>query len=74
MASPYKAFDAIVERTPEVRDIGQRVWNMALQFLHEGKLKTTPLDVREGLEGALQGMDDLRKGNISGKKIVSQLL
>ena len=74
MTSPYKAvFVGAVEASAETKANSQRVWKMALKYLSEGKLKTTPIEVREGLEGALQGIDDLRNGRVSGKKIVSKL-
>ena len=74
MTSPYKvAFAGAAEASAETKANSQRVWKMALKYLSEKKLKTTPIEVREGLEGALQGIDDLRNGRVSGKKIVSKL-
>ena len=74
MTSPYKAaFVGAVEASAETKANSQRVWRMALKYLSENKLRTTPIEVREGLEGALQGIDDLRSGRVSGKKIVSKL-
>jgi hypothetical protein len=73
MADPYKAVAGIVNTTAETKAIGQRVWKMALKYLGDGRMKTPPIELRKGLEGALQGMDDLRKGLVSGKKIISQL-
>lgn len=73
-ADPYKAGPAVVNSTPENKAIGKREWNMSLRYLEEGKLKTPPIELREGLEGTLAGIDDLRKGLVSGRKIVSQLV
>ena len=73
MTSPYIAQTGIEEASAETKALGQRVWIMALKYLEEGKLKTTPIEIRQGLEGALTGIDDLRKGLVSGKKIVSKL-
>jgi hypothetical protein len=73
MTSPYLSQTGIQDASAETRAIGQKVWTMALKYLEEGKLKTTPIEIRQGLEGALTGMDDLRKGAVSGKKIVSKL-
>lgn len=73
MADPYKAGMGTAEQTAEKRALGQWVWKMSLRLLDEAKLRTPPVEVRTGLEGALQGMDDLRKGTVSGKKIISQL-
>lgn len=73
IANPYKALTGIEFATQETRAWGRQVWKMALQFLEQGKVKTTPIEIRQGLEGALQGIDDLRRGVVSGKKIVSQM-
>lgn len=73
MTTPYKAFASVLDSSAETRALGQRVWSMSLKYFEEGKLKTTPIELRKGLEGALNGIDDLRNGRISGKKIISQL-
>lgn len=73
MATPYKALDgSIMHQTPEEKALGPRFFKLASKLLEEGKIKPPPYEVREGLEGALQGIDDLRQGKISGKKIVSR--
>lgn len=74
MADEYKAGPSIQKSTPEQRALGTRVWEMALKYLDEGKLRTPPIDLRQGFDGVLEGIDDLRKGNVSGKKIVSRLV
>ena len=74
MADQYKAGPTTPKSTPEQRELGVQVWQMALKYLSEGKLKTPPIDLRQGLEGVLGGIDDLRKGAVSGKKIVSRLV
>jgi hypothetical protein len=41
------------------------------RLLEEGKIKSHPATVREGgLEGIVQGMEDIRLGKISGEKLV----
>lgn len=74
MADQYKEMGEVVKRTLVTKALGQRVWKLALKYLEEGKIQPPPFELRQGLEGALQGVDDLRKGLISGKKIVSQLV
>ncbi|KAK5171984.1 uncharacterized protein LTR77_003621 [Saxophila tyrrhenica] len=73
MAESYKTFAGRTPQTAERKELGLRVWRMAVKLLEEGKLKPPPLEVREGLEGALQGIADLREGKVSGKKIVSRM-
>ena len=74
MADPHKSFMGPMSRTTENHELGLKVWKLALKYLEEGKIQPPPLDLRKGLEGSLQGMEDLRKHTISGKKIVSQLV
>ena len=74
MADLYKAGPGHAQRTPEQKGLGLRVWEMTLKYLEEGKIESPPFELRQGLEGALKGIDDLRKGLVSGKKIVSRLV
>ena len=74
MTSAYVSREGLTDASAETVSNGQRLrWKMALKYLEEGKLKTTPIEIRQGLEGALSGMEDLRKGRVSGMKIVSKL-
>jgi len=44
---------------------------LAEKLLKEGKIKAHPVDVRPGgLKGVLEGLDEMRKGKVSGKKLV----
>jgi NADPH:quinone reductase-like Zn-dependent oxidoreductase len=44
------------------------------KLIDEGKLKPHNLDVRPGgLEGILQGLEDMKNGKVSGKKLVYKL-
>jgi len=44
---------------------------VARKLLEEGKYKAHPLDVRPGgLNGVIDGMEDMRQGKVSGKKLV----
>ena len=74
MAEEYKTQTGASRRTPEVKALGLKVWKMALKKIEEGKMKPPPYELREGLEGALKGIHDLRKNLVSGKKIVSRLV
>jgi hypothetical protein len=79
MVESYKAMQATnmaIERehsSSELRDLGTRVWKMALRLIDEGKLKTPPVETKEGFEGVLEGIKDLQAGKVSGTKIVSRL-
>jgi len=51
-------------------DFGVRFWAVAEKLLQEGKFKCLP-DVRKGgLDGVFGGLDELRNGKVSGKKLV----
>ncbi|TLS21274.1 uncharacterized protein PpBr36_10615 [Pyricularia pennisetigena] len=55
-------------------EFGKRFWKLTQTLLAEGKLKAHPADVRGGdLEGVLEGLEELRRGKISGKKLVYTL-
>ncbi len=75
MSPYYKTLTgSSVARTPELRELGLKVFAYATRLLEEGKLKPPPIDLREnGLEGALQGIQDLMQQKISGKKVVCRM-
>lgn len=59
------------EAKPQDYEFGTKFFRLAAELLREGKFKVHRPEVREGgLEGVIQGMDDLRQGKVSGKKIV----
>ena len=46
-------------------------WGLACKLLAEKKIKVHPVDVRPGgLKGVLEGMEEMRQGKVSGKKLV----
>jgi len=46
-------------------------WDLSAKLLGEGKVKPHPVDVRAGgLKGVLEGMEDMKNGKVSGKKLV----
>ncbi|KAJ6102149.1 protein TOXD [Penicillium sp. IBT 16267x] len=57
--------------SPEDEAFSAWWWLLAEKFLVEGKIKVHPLSVRDGgLEGVLEGLDFMRKDQVSGQKLV----
>ena len=48
----------------------QKFWSVAEKLLAEGKIKAHKIRVRDGLEGVLEGLNDLKEKKISGEKLV----
>lgn len=46
---------------------------MAVKLLSEGAIKVHPPKVGKGLEGVLEGLDDMRQGKVSGNKLVYKI-
>lgn len=56
---------------PEDFEFAKQFFDITEKLLAEAKLKTHPEKVGEkGLEGALQGMQDMKNDNVSGNKLV----
>jgi len=56
---------------PEDLEFAGRFWKLTEGLLAEGKFKVHQPDVRPGgLDGVMKGLDDLRQGRVSGKKLV----
>jgi NADPH:quinone reductase-like Zn-dependent oxidoreductase len=54
----------------EEHEAAKNFWAEAQKLFEQGKLKTHPTDVRNGIDGIPQGLDDLKEGKVSGKKLV----
>ncbi|MCJ1474125.1 hypothetical protein MMC13_002783 [Lambiella insularis] len=55
-------------------EIGKTFSSLAEKLLAEKKIRVHPIDKRtDGLKGVLEGMDDLREGKVSGKKLVYRI-
>ena len=73
MCDPYITMAGPAKPTAELRALADKFWKWALTLLEDGKILPPPYEVKEGLEGALEGMNDIREGKVSGRKIVSRL-
>ncbi|KAF2825388.1 oxidoreductase-like protein, partial [Ophiobolus disseminans] len=51
-------------------EFGSKFWKVAEELINSGKIKTHPVEVRNGLEGVPQGLKDLKDGKVSGVKLV----
>lgn len=59
---------------PEDFEFGKMWWSLAEKLFGEGKVKAHPKELRSGgLEGIFGGMDDMRSGKVSGKKLVYKI-
>lgn len=61
---------------PEDLEFGIMFWDLASTLLEQGKVKVHKVTVNKygkGFEGILKGLDEMRKGNVSGEKLVFTL-
>lgn len=64
------------EAQPKDFAFGKEFWQLARGLLEEGKVKVHAVSVNEGgegLEGILKGLQSMREGKVSGKKLVYTL-
>ncbi|KAF1934461.1 putative zinc-binding oxidoreductase ToxD [Didymella exigua CBS 183.55] len=55
-------------------EFGKRFWQISEKLLAEGKFKVHPPDARAGgLEAVLEGLNEIMRGEVSGKKLVFML-
>ncbi|KAK5164025.1 uncharacterized protein LTR77_010116 [Saxophila tyrrhenica] len=66
---PWKLLEDM-PATVEDYQFGQIFFRLAVKLLGEGKVKVHPPRVGKGLEGALDGLDEMRQGKVSGQKLV----
>lgn len=63
----------IVSGDEELFKDNQGFLRLAEQFFREGKIHPPPTEIVNGMEEILRVVDDLRKWNISGKKMVARM-
>lgn len=65
---------ATLPASREDYDFGCMFWRLSEQLLAQGKFKVHTPDVRGGgLEGVLEGLEELKQGKVSGKKLVYKM-
>ncbi|KAK5078520.1 hypothetical protein LTR64_003067 [Lithohypha guttulata] len=68
---PFEKAGRQTPAVPEDFEFAKKFFDITEKMLAEGKLKTHPEQVGpKGLEGALQGMQDLKNDKVTGKKLV----
>jgi hypothetical protein len=63
-------FNENVGASQEDYEFGAKFWKQAEEWLNSGKIKTHPAEVRNGLAGVPQGLQDLKDNKVSGVKLV----
>lgn len=68
---PFSKADRDTPAMPEDFEFAKEIFGITEKLLAEGKLKTHPEKVgSKGLEGVLQGMEDMKNDKVSGAKLV----
>lgn len=74
LGGKYGNFTGDVEERPGDYDWTARWWSVAETLLAGGKLRAHPQEVRRGaLDAITHGLEDLKAGKVSGKKLVYTL-
>lgn len=50
-----------------------KFWDLSRELFNSGKLKVSPMQVGQGLEGVLDGLQALKANKVSGKKLVYKI-
>ena len=68
---PFTIDGEDIPAVPEDFEFAKKFFGITEQLLQEGKLRTHPEKIGpKGLEGALQGMEDMKNDKVSGTKLV----
>lgn len=76
MGEAFKFGPKHVPAKPEDFEFAKMFWELARSLLQKGKVRVHRISVNEGgkgLEGVLKGMDLMRQGKVSGRKLVYTL-
>ncbi|USW57169.1 Putative GroES-like superfamily, alcohol dehydrogenase-like, NAD(P)-binding domain superfamily [Septoria linicola] len=70
----FTFFGNHVPAKPEDFEFGKKWWTLAEKLLAEGKIKAPATNVRDGgLQGILEGFEDMKNGRISRQKLVYRI-
>jgi NADPH:quinone reductase-like Zn-dependent oxidoreductase len=61
------------DKVPESQtdyEFGAKFWKASEELINSGKIRAHPTEVRSGLDGVPQGLQDLKDGKVSGVKLV----
>lgn len=58
---------------PEDFELGKKFFSLTEKLLEQGIIKPHPLSVRHGMEGILDGMQEMKDGKVSGVKLVYRI-
>jgi len=76
LGEAFKFGTTEVPAKPEDLEFGKMFWELSRELLEQGKVKVHRPSVNKygkGFEGILKGLDAMRKGEISGEKLVFTL-
>lgn len=69
----FTFFGNKIPAKPQDFEFGKKWWSLAETLLAEGKIKGTPTVRPGGLQGVLEGFEDMRNGKVSRQKLVYRI-
>ncbi|KAF2635624.1 oxidoreductase-like protein [Massarina eburnea CBS 473.64] len=74
LGEEFHGLGGVWKASKEDYDYGVKFWKVAQELINQGKIRTHPTEVRSGgLEAIPQGLQDLKDGKVSGKKLVYKI-
>lgn len=70
---PYRLVGRDFPAIKEEYDLAATYFRLNEKLMGEGKVKAHPPKTGEGLEGVLQGLDEMRQGKVSGVKLTYKI-
>ncbi|KAH6606914.1 hypothetical protein Trco_006067 [Trichoderma cornu-damae] len=70
---PFNRWGAYTEGRPEDHEFAKKWRDLSEQLFREGKAKPSKIEVNRGgsgLEGVLVGLEEMRQGKVSGRKLI----
>ena len=62
-----------IPEVPGDRDFHVEMCKAVPTLIEQYGLQANPVDMRQGLEGIIEGFDDMRQGKVRGKKVVCKI-
>ncbi|WVN88001.1 uncharacterized protein L203_103199 [Cryptococcus depauperatus CBS 7841] len=71
--TPRESNKWTIPASKEDREFGVKIYKKTPELIVKYGLKPNPIEIKGGFDDVLEGLDDLKNGRVSGKKVVMKI-
>jgi len=70
---PFKTFGLEYDTIPEDREFSHDAWAKSADLIKTYNIRPNPIDHRGGLDSIAEGLEHMKSGKVSGKKLIYKI-